>query len=354
LRRLRIVLAIVCVLLTLGTSAVAVIGGYPRHARAPAWFGAGSELLRKVESRGSESYRFAVLGDIQQGHSAFRAALSRVRDEGDLAFAVVCGDLVNRKSLPHYRVLFTSIESADPGVPVLTVPGNHDHSGLYEKHLGPRFWWARVGPDLIASVDTSEIESPGPMLEDLAKALATDDVRHRFVFLHRPTARPGRIRAKFATLAKVLRDGKVDAVFAGHLHHYESFTLDGALYVTNGRGGDLTGGTTSEASFALVTVTPEGTTAAEVKLGRRSELLSLVLTGMATRIYEPLGGLGVFLVAVFLAAAAILVAPTGGRNLTTRMALACALPATGLPILLVMLGFAALTLVHMIRPRRRK
>ena len=40
--------------------------------------------------------------------------------------AVVCGDLVNNPTDPHYRLLFEAARRSAPGVPVLTVPGNHD------------------------------------------------------------------------------------------------------------------------------------------------------------------------------------------------------------------------------------
>ena len=174
--------------------------------------------------------------------------------------------------------------------------------------MGPRFWSARVGPDRFVGVDTSEIESPGPFLGDLAAALA-EDARYRLVFLHRPVARPGRTRAKFAPLAKVLAEGNVTAVFAGHLHHWETFEHEGVLHVTNGRGGDLTGKTTSDAAIGLVSVTPEGVTVREVGIGERSEILPILVSGVVTRIWEPFGAFLTLGAAILFALAGILLVP---------------------------------------------
>ncbi|MEN8152109.1 MAG: metallophosphoesterase, partial [Planctomycetota bacterium] len=267
MRKLRIAVTVACLVLMLVPAVVATIGRHVSEARTPAWFGPRHAVLRRLpDPPAGWNYRFAVMGDIQQGLAAYRASLARLREAQGIAFAVVCGDLVNRKSLPHYRVLFAAMKDEDPGFPVLTVPGNHDDPDLYGKHVGPRFWSARVGPDLVVGVDTSEIDSPGPFFDILSAKLA-EDARYRFVFLHRPVARPGRTRAKFAGLARVLADGNVTAVFAGHLHHWESFTHEGVLHVTNGRGGDLTGTTTSDAAVGIVTVTAEGVSAEEVGVG---------------------------------------------------------------------------------------
>ena len=332
MRRIRIALAIVCLLGMLGPAVAARVGRHVTRAAAPEWFGTRAEVFARLAvPPEQETYRFAVLGDIQQGLSAYRASLVRLRTEGNLTLAVVCGDLVNRKSLPHYRVLFATMEDLDPGLPVVTVPGNHDDSGFYEEHVGPRFWSARVGPDLFVGVDTSEIESPGPFLGDLAAALA-EDARHRLVFLHRPVARPGRTRTKFSPLAKVLAEGNVTAVFAGHLHHWETFEHEGVLHVTNGRGGDLTGTTTSDAAVGLVSVGPEGVTVREVGIGERSEILPILVSGVVTRVWEPFGAFLTLGAAILFGLAGILLVPPAGRSVAILAACFLALPATGLPL----------------------
>lgn len=333
-------------------SAARVVGDRTLSAEPPDWFGVPGEEVPVRWTGNDGSYRFAVIGDIQRGQAAFTRSLEAIRDDDRFSFAAVCGDLVNRKSEAHYRVLFRTAGQTDPHAPVLTVPGNHDDTRLYERYLGPAFWTARIGPDLLIGIDTSEFGSPVPYYDRIRAALRSAKARHVIAFVHRPLGRPERVREKFRDLYAILVEGGVTAVFAGHLHHFEMFTLDGVLHATNGPGGYLTESRRSHPSLAVVTVRETGVAVEALDLGECDETGSVIRTGLVTRIAEPLSHpllrAGVITVLLFLLAG---IGFSAVGRIAAPLALAALLPIAGLspPLSLLVAAVAGIVLL---RPRR--
>ena len=306
MRTLALVVFLLSVLALGAASAARAMGDSVLDREAPSWFGVREEVLAKLPEPRDGRYSFATLGDIQQGLRAFGDALEAVSANRELSFAVALGDLVNNDSDPHYRLLFDTADRAGSRVPVLTVPGNHDDRVLYELHLGPLLWKAKVGPDLLVGVDDSE----GPLSEaearEVGRVLEGTEARHRFVFLHRPVAEHGEIRDRYRMLAAILKKAGVSVVFAGHRHYYEECSAGGMRHVTNGMGGDISGLAPADAFFTAVSVDETGVETEMVSLGSRSELASVTKDSLVAHLYAPLRGRAFWSVgiAVLLAVAA--------------------------------------------------
>src|SRR5262249_26149158 len=109
---------------------------------APASLGNFPDRIAQASRRGgSLPLRFAVLGDVQGGTVALGEALRHLRDRGDVAVAIQPGGLVPRDDPGHYELVSSAVRGANPGFPMLVVPGNHDVKNggeRFSRTLGPR------------------------------------------------------------------------------------------------------------------------------------------------------------------------------------------------------------------------
>lgn len=221
--------------------------------------------------------------------AAFRAQVSALQPPPALAMAT--GDLVTDSAAvsdpAKVRALFSGyLQALSPlSVPLLNLPGNHDHPGAVPGHLPPedplhgtRGFEALVGPawyslnyagvHLIALDSTRGTVTAGKLdggfaaeqLDWLRKDLAEMPPEAPIlVFVHHHPAE----WTNGAELKGVLGERKVLGIFCGHTHGrrayqwqgypvYEGGTLRGATWTTPGP--DRTGG------FQAVTVMPEAVT----------------------------------------------------------------------------------------------
>lgn len=290
------------VLLLVGVTAgvARAIGEATLDEPAPGWFGSRPATLARLESADCDSYSFVVLGDIQQGLNAFRHGLEFAAEVPDIRFVVACGDLVNNPTEPHYRLLFSAAAGADPGVPVLTVPGNHDSPTVYRALVGPSPWSVRIGPDLLIGVDNGKRVPGAAEMAEIEKLLRTEGVRHRFVFLHRPAMKQDKPRPGFGPFFAMLTQAGADAIFAGHAHKYEREVRDGVLHLTNGLGGDLSHDMDGTAAVAVVTVTDKGFTDRMVPIGKHAEFLCHLNDSLVAHLYAPFRGRWLWIAGVVL------------------------------------------------------
>jgi 3',5'-cyclic AMP phosphodiesterase CpdA len=171
-------------------------------------------------------------------------------------FVVICGDLVNVPGDPAQTEAFRRIAARlDPRIPLHLVPGHHDVGNVpspdslraWRETFGPDWYSFRHGDVYGIVLDSSLIAAPWRVQRDaeaqldwleaeLARAYASD-ARSILVFQHHPyfVEDPeeddgfGNVpRLERRVYLKRLRDGRVDAVFAGHLHR-NATAQDGKL-----------------------------------------------------------------------------------------------------------------------------
>lgn len=142
--------------------------------------------------------------------------------------------------------------------PYFMVVGNHDvwdadSAALYEERYGPVYYsFDHKGCHFIAlSTEMPDPDSPlgSSQMAWLEKDLAgAQGARQRFVFLHQPmwsySERYSTESQNFwmESVLPLLKKYKVDTVFAGHDHHYESGSIDGIRHIITGGGGAEFGG----------------------------------------------------------------------------------------------------------------
>jgi len=166
-----------------------------------------------------------IAGDLIQGYTADEAL---IQEEWD-AFAEAVGRLE---------------------MPVNLAPGNHDiwserSKEIWEERWGPVYYsFTHRGCRFIALNNAYLKQGDnirGEQLDWLEKELRRPGARRTFVFLHKPFWRYREGTTNWMTeIHPLLVEAGVEAVFAGHWHHYEKSTeRDGVRYYINGGlGGD--------------------------------------------------------------------------------------------------------------------
>lgn len=177
--------------------------------------------------------RFVVLGDGRAavdgvGPSAYWPGMLGEALALDPAFVLNTGDLVKNGEVASEWWAY--LASLPPWPPMPAVRGNHDRGPLFYAHglaPGELFGWT-MGPVFVAGLDTQlEGEAMTAALGALDRLLGKSTARWRVVVLHRPVWSRGNhgsdeMRINHALVPILDRHG-VDAVFAGHDHHYERF-----------------------------------------------------------------------------------------------------------------------------------
>ena len=247
----------------------------------------GSETTRSFRApktpkkHGKETTKIAVVGDTGQT-DVTREVLTHVRDAlGDSELLIHTGDVSYADGFaPRWDSFGTLSEFLLDGMPMLTVPGNHDvaQNGMdlvsymarypspYTASKSPSqlFWSHEVGQAHIIGLNSYANSQTGvydgadtPQMAWLRKDLATINRQYTpwvVVVFHAPWYNSNRGHFKEAermrkALEQILFDAGVDLVFNGHVHAYErshpvhDFHVHecGPVHVVVGDGGNYEG-----------------------------------------------------------------------------------------------------------------
>ncbi|MCL6621255.1 MAG: metallophosphoesterase [Syntrophobacterales bacterium] len=192
---------------------------------------------------------FVVLGDSRDHGGLFPLLLQEVAREEGVSLVIHLGDLVNRSRLWEYRQFFRDLKALS-GLPLLTVPGNHELKGeasLFGEIFGPADLSFSLGDYAFVLINNAKPAGLSPARRQwLAAELSRHrDARLRLVFLHVPLfdPRPGRSKphalpaGAARELLTVLKEGRADHVFAGHIHGYFTGEWEGLPYTISGGAG---------------------------------------------------------------------------------------------------------------------
>ena len=208
-----------------------------------------------------EPFTFAVIGDTRPGSRTRPKDASSVSigymenilwmNRLDPDFSVNVGDMIvgyNRENPGLTERQWDEFETSSNVLahPAYMVAGNHDvwdeqSAAIYRRRFGPLYYsFQYKGCQFLCL--SAELPGAGSRIGEkqlawLERELsAKKDVRHRFVFLHKPlwwTNETGWLNRVHPLLKKY----EVDTVFAGHEHLYEYREIDGIRYVVTGGGG---------------------------------------------------------------------------------------------------------------------
>lgn len=221
--------------------------------------------LNAAPRKEGESFRFAVVGDAEEGrfwHSrklfgkpGVFAEQLKSADAERADFIVQLGDIVSRGIPRHFRALFKMLQGLGLKTPLLTIPGNHDrhkphglsHLRLYERLFGRTDYVLDRGDWRFVFLDSSARRVTPEQLSWLDGRLDTD--KRTVIFTHVPPGplsrwtdwgplkNAGGIGQGGAELLAVAARRGVEAVFLGHIHAFDTLVHRGVRYYLTGGGG---------------------------------------------------------------------------------------------------------------------
>lgn len=194
-----------------------------------------------------ETWRFAVMGDIQRALDRVDDVFARINQDPGIRFVASTGDLVQSGEIGEYELLERQLEVLD--VPYFSTIGNHE---LFSDHARWRDRFGRFNlhfrfKGAVFSLIDSGSSSVDPLvyewLDEWLEA-ARDEVH--FFFTHFPAVDPVGVRAgslrsahEAHKLLHRLADGRVDVTFYGHIHSYYAFENAGIPAYISGGGGAI-------------------------------------------------------------------------------------------------------------------
>ncbi|PIS13926.1 hypothetical protein COT65_01645 [Candidatus Shapirobacteria bacterium CG09_land_8_20_14_0_10_47_13] len=193
-------------------------------------------------------YTFAVISDIHADYDSLQKALDFARADG-VSFIIVAGDLTTVGAPAELQKIKAVL--AKNNLPYYVVPGNHDlwskgGLGNFTTVFGPDFQFFQKGEVkfiLINNADGSKGVGEGQQ-EWLDQELADCFKLYCLVFAHMPLNHPyfthvmgegsPLVANQAAELVKKLTSHQVKKLFAGHVHYFSSYELDGLKTHTDG------------------------------------------------------------------------------------------------------------------------
>ena len=223
------------------------------------------KLLSRLPSAGSDSVRFAVLGDCEPSRfwiyrklfnreGVFSEHMRSIRRQ-KAAFVVQLGDMVEKGEPRRYHRFFRDLRRVRSGRPYLTVIGNHDrsrpngksHSSVYRTLFGASNYFFDHAQTRFVVVDSSAKRLTPAQLRWLRLVLKTP--LRKIVFTHMPPVQLGLWgwQGKLHELGGFLQGArefseavsaaKVSRVYMGHVHAFGVQDHQGVRYVLTGGGG---------------------------------------------------------------------------------------------------------------------
>ena len=194
-----------------------------------------------------ESWRFAVMGDIQRALGEVHEVFERINRDPSIRFVASTGDLVQSGSISEYELLEQQLEVL--AVPYFSTIGNHELFADHER------WRVRFGrfnlhfrfKGAVFTLVDSGSSSVDPLVYEWLDAWLEEarDELHLF-FTHFPAVDPIGVRAgsfrsahEAHKLLGRLAEGRVDITFYGHIHSYYAFSNAGIPAYISGGGGAI-------------------------------------------------------------------------------------------------------------------
>ncbi|MEX2529539.1 MAG: glycosyltransferase [Gemmatimonadota bacterium] len=231
--------------------------------------------VREIQDRlaGRESFRFAVVGNVNNSIGVFeRQIIPRLNASG-VDFVVSAGNAVTDGGADKYRALRGTLARLE--VPYLLAFGEHEASRFgssrFYREFGPFFFAFSAGDARFIFMDSSGETSYAWQLQWLEEELEAGSATRTFIVTGKPVFRPDR-EPFFVeeedylgppwfrqALLGLLDRHDIDAVFAAHLPVFDHQVRGGTHHVTTGGAGGLA--VRNEESFhhfVMVDVTADG------------------------------------------------------------------------------------------------
>lgn len=211
-----------------------------------------SWLKPKKESQ--KPFAFSVAGDNHNNIEVYLELIQKVNNT-DAAFLVDLGDTTRIGGASEYAE--TKSILAGLKIPYHMVIGNHDIVGdgydIWREYFGPTYYsWDYEDTHFIVLDDVTD---PNAFSEEqlswLENDLQSTQKELKFIFVHTPPRCPSvskeelgftgpKSEERINQCLLILNKYKVNKIYAGHIHNYLNYSIDGIpITVTGGAGGPI-------------------------------------------------------------------------------------------------------------------
>jgi predicted phosphodiesterase len=224
----------------------------------------------------SDSFAYAVLGDIQNAIDSVRDIYQKMNSDTSLRFLIIVGDLVQRGARNEYLEFISKASLLN--IPFYGTPGNHDvmsgGADNWYEYFGRCNVFFQFKNTAFSLIDSSYATIDPTVYKWLKGWSSSHSYRVHYFFTHIPPIDPvgirsGSFRSKNEAykLLAILAGANVDSTFYGHVHAYHPFSNAGIpAYITGGGGGKPEQFVGFKRHFLKVTVNPAAQTTAVSKV----------------------------------------------------------------------------------------
>ncbi|AZM96775.1 glycosyltransferase [Vreelandella venusta] len=246
------------------------------------------------------SYRFAVVGNINNSVNVFQDEIIPRLNQSDIDFMVSAGNAVSGGQQESYKAISQSLEQLS--VPYVLTYGAHEDSDfgsyLFYEYFGPHFYSFVAGNSHFIFLDGTGKSSTSWQLDWLERELAASEAQHRFLFIGLPLHNVISDAPLFEAdnylndprlsegIMRLSEQYAVDSVFSANLSLYSHQSLNGVDYVTTGgAGGILMDANDSFHHYVVVEVNGENVAITPVRLNVDSPGWWRMISSVASTIY---------------------------------------------------------------------
>lgn len=249
---------------------------------------------------GRNTYRFAVVGNINNSVNVFQDEIIPRLNQSDIDFMVSAGNAVSGGQQESYKAIYQSLEQLS--VPYVLTYGAHEDSDfgsyLFYEYFGPHFYSFVAGNSHFIFLDGTGKSSTSWQLDWLERELAASEAQHRFLFIGLPLHNVISDAPLFEAdnylndprlsegIMRLSEQYAVDSVFSANLSLYSHQTMNGVDYVTTGgAGGILMDANDRFHHYVVVEVNGENVTITPVRLNVDSPGWWRMLSSVASTVY---------------------------------------------------------------------
>ncbi len=229
---------------------VAIPLRYSSETRAAARIDEGTDVLLRLaapDANAEESYRVAVLSDVQNAIDTVNDIFVQMAEDPTLRFVISTGDLVNNGTQEQLDRFQSELEALP--IPFFSTVGNHEVPGPIEWHetFGPFSTFFEFKGVTYSLVDSSNATVHPALWDERVQPWLDANVDNTHIFLtHVPLFDPSGLRSgafrsrnEAASIIARLAEARVDGIFFGHVHSFYAYSLGGTYTWISGGGGAI-------------------------------------------------------------------------------------------------------------------
>lgn len=214
-----------------------------------------SEQLNAVKAKihGQQTYRFAVVGNINNSVGIFERRIIPKLNNSNIDFVISAGNAVSSGGEDKYRALNGTLSHLEKPYLLTFGPNEYEEFGSFKfyDHYGPHFFSFKAGDSRFIFLDSTGKTPWQWQLSWLTDLLRGDTSKHRFVFISKPPFKP---KEEFLlaeeedflqpvefrqALLKTLQNFQVDRVFSTNVAMYYEHQQGDTPFITTGGAGGL-------------------------------------------------------------------------------------------------------------------